>query len=481
MQAEWMKTRQTKYTLYVTVYLLIILAVLGAANWLANRHNKSIDSTSNKKFSLSDQTVKMVKELKNDVTITNYDKTTNFATARDLLDRYANLSTKLHVVYVDPDKKPQLAKAAGVRAYGETYVESGAKKEQAKSLTEEEITGALIRSLKSGVRSVCFVSGSGEHSLDDTGRSGYANAKDALEKNNYKTKTVSLLGGAPKPAEGAAPVETKINPLGAATPGGGAKPEVPADCTILVVGGPKYAYLQPSVDAIQAYVNNGGRLLVMLDPPLKIGREEMQENLALEKQVDTWGVTFEKTLAIDASGIGQIFGLSEVVPLVTSYESHPIVRDLKETATAFPLARTLDVKAGSAEKLFSTSENSYATTNLSSAEIRIDPKKDKKGPLTLGAAGTVKLAGKEGRFVAVGSSNFAANNILRFNGNRDLFLNMMNWLSSDEDLISIRPKEPEDRRLSLSRRQMSTIFSSSVIGLPLIVVACGLMVWWKRR
>jgi ABC-type uncharacterized transport system involved in gliding motility auxiliary subunit len=228
-------------------------------------------------------------------------------------------------------------------------------------------------------------------------------------------------------------------------------------------------------------VNNGGRLLVMLDPPLKIGREEMQENTALEKQVDTWGVTFEKTLAIDASGIGQIFGLSEVVPLVTSYESHAIVRDLKETATAFPLARTLDVKAGSAEKLFSTSDNSYATTNLSSAEIRIDPKKDKKGPLTLGAAGTVKLAGKEGRFVAVGSSSFVANNILRFNGNRDLFLNMMNWLSSDEDLISIRPKEPEDRRLSLSRRQMSTIFSSSVIGLPLIVVAAGLMVWWKRR
>jgi ABC-type uncharacterized transport system involved in gliding motility auxiliary subunit len=101
--------------------------------------------------------------------------------------------------------------------------------------------------------------------------------------------------------------------------------------------------------------------------------------------------------------------------------------------------------------------------------------------LTLAAAGTVKTGGKEGRFVAVGSSNWVANNILRFNGNRDLFLNMMNWLSSDEDLISIRPKEPEDRRLMLSRRQMSMIFSSSVIGLPLIVVVAGLMVWWKRR
>jgi ABC-type uncharacterized transport system involved in gliding motility auxiliary subunit len=479
MQSEWMKTRQTKYTLYVTIYLVVIVAILGAANWLASRHNKSIDATSNKKFSLSDQTVKVVKGLTQDVTITDYDKTTSFTTARDLLDRYGNLSTKLKVVYLDPDKKPQVAKAAGIKAYGEIYVDSGTKKEQAKSLTEEEITGALIRSLKSGERNACFVSGSSEHGLDDAGRAGYSQAKEALEKSNYKPRTVSLIAGA---AAGVAKGETKVNPLATAPAAGGAKAEVPGDCTVLIIGGPKYEYPQPVVDAIQAYVNNGGRVLAMLDPPLKIGREETQDNASLEKLLDSWGVTFEKTLAIDASGVGQIFGLSEVIPLVTSYESHPIVRDLKETATAFPLARTVDLKSGTtAEKLFSTSDNSYATTNLSSAEIRVDPKKDKKGPLALGAAGTVKQGAKEGRFVAVGSSNFIANNILRFNGNRDLFLNMMNWLSSDEDLISIRPKDPEDRRLTLSQRQMSTIFTSSVVGLPLIVVAAGLMVWWKRR
>ncbi len=83
--------------------------------------------------------------------------------------------------------------------------------------------------------------------------------------------------------------------------------------------------------------------------------------------------------------------------------------------------------------------------------------------------------------MVVGSSGWAANNILPFNGNRDLFLNMMNWLSSDEDLISIRPKEPEDRRLSLNRRQMTTVFYSSVIGLPLLVILAGLGVWWRRR
>ena len=285
------------------------------------------------------------------MTITDYDKTSAFTTARDLLDRYDNLSSKLHIVYLDPDKKPQVAKVAGIRAYGQIIVDSGTKKEEAKSLSEEEITGALIRSLKSGERNACFVSGSGEHGLDDTGRTGYANVKEALEKSNYKTRTISLLGGA-APAAGAAVTPAKIEPLGSATPGAGPKPEVPADCTVLVVAGPKYEYMQPAVDAIQKYVTNGGRLLVMLDPALKLGRDETQENTGLDKMLDAWGVTMEKDLAIDASGVGQIFGLSEVVPLVTSYESHPIVRELKETATAFPLARTLEVKTGGREAVF---------------------------------------------------------------------------------------------------------------------------------
>jgi ABC-type uncharacterized transport system involved in gliding motility auxiliary subunit len=159
---------------------------------------------------------------------------------------------------------------------------------------------------------------------------------------------------------------------------------------------------------------------------------------------------------------------------------------MKENATAFPLARSLDVKSvdkAAPEKLFETSANSYATSNLGSNEIRIDTKNDKKGPLTLGAAGSYNTGNpnNQGRFVVVGSSNWAANNILRFNGNRDLFMNMVNWLTSDEDLISIRPKEPENRPLMLTQRQMSTLFWSSVVFLPAIVVLSGMMVWWRRR
>jgi ABC-type uncharacterized transport system involved in gliding motility auxiliary subunit len=192
-------------------------------------------------------------------------------------------------------------------------------------------------------------------------------------------------------------------------------------------------------------------------------------------------------MVIDVSGIGQIFGFNEVVPLVATYESHVIVREMKGVATAFPLARSLETKSAdkvTVDKLFSTSENSAATTklNLTGGQLQLDPKSDKKGPLTLGAAGTYSPGqGPQGRFVVVGSSGFAANNFIGFNGNRDLVLNMVNWLSSDEELISIRPKDPEDRRLSLNRRQMQMILYTSVILLPLAVILAGVSMWWKRR
>ena len=480
MQADWMKTRQTKYTAYVTIYILVIVAALGVANWLAQRHNKSIDSTSNKRFSLSDQTEKIVKGLKQDATITLYDQTGSFTTARDLLDRYDNLSTKLHVVYVDPEKKPLAAKAAGIRRLGTVIVEAGGKKEEAKSLTEEEITGALIRTLKTGERNVCFASGSGEHGIEDTGRSGYSTVKEALEKNNYKTRTISLLEGTAAAAPGGA---VKTTPE--ATPAAPIKRQVPSDCTILVVAGPKLDYFEPAVQAVKEYVQGGGRLLIMLDPVLKVGKDPAAVNAGLVKMLDGWGVTVNADLALDTSGIGQLFGFNEVVPLVTRYESHPIVREMRDIPTAFPLTRTLDVKSGdkgTAEKLFSTSANSYATSNLSTPEIRIDPSKDKKGPLTLGVAGSYKGV-KEGRFVVVGSSEWAGNSMFRVRnvGNMDLLLNMMNWLSSDEDLISIRPKDPEDRRITLTRKQMMTVRTASIFGLPLLVIGWGLMVWRKRR
>jgi len=480
MKADWIKTRQTKYSAYVTVYILVILAVLGVANFLANRYDKSYDATANKQFSLSDQTVKAVKGLKKNVSVTYFGETTQFPPARDLLGRYATLSPKLKVDYIDPVKKPQLARAAGVTQLGTVVVDAGERKESAKSLTEEEITGALIRSVKGGERTACFLTGSGEHGLDDTAGSGFSTLKAALEHNNYKTRSVNLA----QPAA----------PLGATSPGVApvigqvqqAKVEIPKDCTVLVSGGPRFAYSPAEAAAIKAFVEGGGSVLFMLDTPLRIGAQEGIENPEVVKMLAEWGVTMNKDLALDTSGIGQIFGLGPEVAMVTNYESHAIVRDFKEgVPTAIPLSRTLKIEGNTKvtdDKLLSTTDNSLAASNVQGP---VDPKKAVKGPLVLAAAGTYNTGkpGSSGRFVVFGSSQWAANNFLgsRQIANRDLALNTFNWLTSDEDLISIRPKEAEDRRLNISGNRMSLIFWWSVVLLPLSVVGAGLMVWWRRR
>ena len=453
-----MKARQTKYVAYATTYILIIIAVIAVANFLAQRYNKSYDATANKRFSLSDQTQKIVKELKQDVKITYYDETSRFQTGKDLLERYANLSPKVHVDYVDPFKKPQLARQAGIKTAGTAVVEVGTKREEAKSMTEEGVTGAIIRDLKGGTRNVCVVSGSGEHQIEDTERNGYSRLKELLAKDTYDTKTINLLQ----------------------------KAEVPSDCTVLLVGGPTSDYADPEVNAIKAYLENGGRAMILLDPPLKIGKRDIAENPALANVLASWGVTVNKDLILDPNPIGQLAGLGPEIPLVTTYDSHPIVNEMKGTATGFPISRSLDIKNGdktTVQKLFGSSDSSFATSNLSSAEIRIDPAKDKKGPLTMAAAGSYNTGkpNSQGRFVVIGNSGWSANGFLNFNGNRDLMLNSMNWLASDEDLISIRPKEQEDRRINLTRAQFAWLRLVSQFGLPAIVVIGGVMVWWRRR
>jgi ABC-type uncharacterized transport system involved in gliding motility auxiliary subunit len=458
MANQWIKARQTKYAAYAATYILIVIAAVVVANILADRYNKSYDSTANKRYSLSDQTAKIVKGLKQDAVITYFNRSTRFRDGKDILDQYANLSPKLQVKYVDPDKDPELAREYGIRSLGTAVVQIGPKREEAKSMTEEGITGAFIRNLKSNARTVCFIAGSGEHQLDDSNREGMSKFKEVLAKDSYDTKSVDLLS----------------------------KAEVPSDCTTLVIAGPTKTYEQPEVDAIKKYVESGGRALFMLDPPLKLGHEDIADNDALADLLQSWGVTLNKDLILDLNPLGQIAGLGPQVALVTSYASQPIVDQLRGTATGFPLARSLEIKntdKTSVQKLFDSSSTSLATSNLSSPSINVNDPKNKKGPLTIGAAGSYNT-GKEnsqGRFVVVGSSTWAANRFIDFNGNDDLASNTVNWLASDEDLISIRPKAPEDRRITMTGRQLSWVRATSQFALPLVVVIVGVGVWWKRR
>ena len=458
MASQWMQARQTKYAAYATIYILVIIAAAIIANVLADRYNKSYDTTANKRYSLSEQTAKIVKGLKQDATITYFNQSTSFREGKDILDQYKNLSSKVHVEYVDPDKNPQLARAANIRNLGTAVVQIGDRKEEAKSMNEEGITGAFIRDLKNTTRTICFTAGSGEHQIDNSDRDGLSGFKELLGKDSYETQPLNLLQ----------------------------KAEIPATCTALVVAGPTRDYLQPEVDAIKKYVEGGGRALFTLDPPLKLGHDTVSDNDALTSLLESWGVTPQKDLVLDFNPLGQIAGTGPQVALVTNYENQPIVSEMKGMATGFPLSRSLEIKntdKSSVQKMFGSSDDSLATSELSSPKVNRDDPKNKKGPFALAAAGTYNT-GKEnsqGRFVVVGSSSWLANLFIKFNGNGDLALNTINWLSSDEDLISIRPKPQDDRRITMTTSQMIWVRATSQFLLPAIVVIAGVFVWLKRR
>jgi len=479
MAANWIKARQTKYWSYALTYIVVILAVLAAVNFLANRYDKSWDTTANKQFSLSDQTIKVVKGLKQDVNATYFGPTETFSGAggaRDLLDRYSSLSPKFHVTFVDPERKPAIAKASGYRSDAKVLLASGTRKEAAKDLTEEEVTGALIRSLKSGERNVCVLQAANEHSIDDeTQATGYGFMKKLLERDNYQVRTVNLKPAAPDTSK----------PLAVGQTPAPASVEVPKDCTVLVIAGPQLDYPPATVDALKTYEENGGRELILLDSVVPLGRAAPPaENAAFAKVLGDWGVTVNKDLVLDLSGVGRLFGLEPDVPVLLSYESHPITQPLTRIPTAYPVVRSLDIKNGdktTVTKLFGTTEDSVAITSVGPGGA-VDVKKGKKGPLTMAAAGTYNGT-TPGRFIVVGTSLWAENDMLgsRSLGNRDLLANMINWLSSDEDLISIRPKEPEDRPLNLTAQKLTSIFWLSFVIFPLGVVAIGMATWWKRR
>ena len=457
MNRSLLNARQTKYAAYAALYVIVILSIASVANVLANRYNKSYDSTANKRYSLSEQTAKIVKGLKQDAVITYYDKQSGFQPAKDLLDRYSTLSPRIRVKFVDVEKNPQVARAAGVTKLATSFVEVGTKKEEAKSVTESEITGAIIRDLKTTARTVCFVSGSGEHQIDDTQRNGFSHLKDILAKDQYASKSISLLE----------------------------KAEIPSDCTVVVIAGPQSEYVQPAVDAIKKYVEQGGRALIMLDAPLKIGRPTA-DNTALTEVLQSWGVSMDKDLLLDLSPVGQLMGLGPEIALVSSYDSHPIVDAMKGTATGFPLSRSMTVKntdKTNVQKLFESSASSLATAKLDSPNVNPSDPKNQKGPLTIGAAGsyTTGKENSEGRFVVIGSSSWAANSFITFNGNSDLASNALNWLASDEDLISIRPKEQENRNINMTLAQFNWVRLSSQFLLPGALLLAGVSVWWRRR
>jgi ABC-type uncharacterized transport system involved in gliding motility auxiliary subunit len=431
-------------------------------NYLAVQYNKTFDATQQKLYSLSDQTLRVLDELKSDVRIYYFDQQFRFPEAKNSLVRYENASNRITVQYVDPDADPALARALNVRTPGSTIVEVGASRSEAPSTSEEDVTNTIIKAIKGEVKQACFLTGHGEATIEDQDRMGISLLAGEAAAANYSTNTISLL-------------ET---------------PDIPASCRVVVIAGPSTAYLEPEVEILRQYANSGGRLLLLFDYDADSGLEA----LAAE-----WGVDVHEDLVIDQSGIGQLLGGSPLAPIINNFDpQHPIGRVMRNVYAIFPMTRSIGIGSGDAGwtalSLAETSADSFATAGFSIVDGKMTLSESAQrtpGPITVAAAASLQIPAaegespeaekREGRVVAAGTSQFARNLALGQGGNRDLALNMLSWLTSDEDLISIRPVTAGSTPIELSQSDVIRILVGLVVGIPLIIIVAGVRTWWVRR
>ncbi|MBK9313072.1 MAG: GldG family protein [Acidobacteria bacterium] len=426
---------------------IAVIAILGVLNYLGYRYHKRFDLTAEGLYSLSDQSKKILSGLSKDVRVIRFDKADD-QRLTDLMAEFKYNSQKIKFERIDPQQKPEVARQFNVQRMGETVVAAGERIERPTGSNEQDLINAIMKVTRDQLKTICFVEGHGEKEMAGTTPEGYGTVNSGLKNENYQSKSVNLVTAN----------------------------EVPTDCSVLVIAGPKSAYFPQEAAMIGKYLDAGGKGLVMIDPETDPGLNDM---------LKSWNIEIGNDTVIDVSGVGRLFGTGPAVPLVGTYGEHPITKDMGRTATFFPLARS--VKTGEAAKgdmfftdLLKTSDASWGETNLQGNEAKFDEGADKKGPVTLGVTASKKTGEKEGRLVVVGDSDFATNNYVRMRQRRS-FLNSINWLAQDEDLISIRPKSMTNRSVTMTESQQRTFFWLTVLLMPLAVIGTGAYVWWKRR
>lgn len=463
--------REARFGTLAFASIAVVLAILIGINYLASRRNKRWDLTAAKQYTLSEQTKKILASLERPVTIRVFDRSEGFERFRERLDEYKYLSDKVSVEYIDVERRPADATRFEVQQFGTVVFEYDGRVARVTSDAEQELTNGLIKVIQGRESKVYFVQGHGEKNPADSDRNGYGTIASALTSDNFAHGTLVIAQ----------------------------QGSIPADATVLIVAGPTSDFLAPEIEILEGYLARGGKLYVLLDPPAKPGAPELTNLVTLVKK---WGIEPGVNIVVDGSGVGQMLGTGPEVPIAVKYNPHPITENF-DVLTAYSFARSVSANpAGAnnrfAQNLVETAASAWGETNIqelmTSGRVAQD-EKDVSGPVSLGAAVSAPVDGAAGappdgadeapkpetRLVVMGDSDFAANRWLGISGNRDLFLNSVNWLAQQEDLISVRAKDPEDRRITLTADQDRRIFWLTIILIPGLILFMGIYTWWRRR
>ncbi|HXW07977.1 MAG TPA: Gldg family protein [Vicinamibacterales bacterium] len=466
--------RQARYGTLAAASILVVLGILAAINYLAERHNKRWDLTAAKQFTLSEQTQKVVRALDKPVRVTVFARTEDFPRFRERLDEYQYLSSQLQIEYIDPEKRPALAERLKESSLGTVVLEYEGRVQRVTSEAEQDLTNGLIKVVQGTQHKVYFVQGHGERDTSGSDGPGYGAISRELGSDNFTTESLVLL-----------------------------QQDVPADASVLVIAGPKSDLLPQEVDKLRGYLAKGGKLLALIDPPQSAGAAPLSNLVGLLKE---WSIDVGTNAVLDP--MSQLRNTDPSVPVAAPpYPSHPITNTFR-LLTAYPYARSVRPVDGATGSKVPTSfvqsgPNSWAESDLTLLTTRGEArpefdKGDVQGPVSLAVALSAPVEGAtpppadqaadapgqnkpETRIVVVGDSDFAANNSVGVIGNRDMFLNIVNWLAQQENLIAVRPRDPEDRRITLSAGQDRLIFWFTVLIIPGLILLAGVQTWWRRR
>ena len=470
--AAAMQRRQTRLGTITISSIAVVLGILVLINLIGTRQSKRWDLTAGGVYTLSDQTQNILKKLDGPLTMRVFDKAAGLAQFKDQIAEYEHTSSQIKTEYIDVYKSPAKARQYQVQSEGTVVLEYNGRTERVVGTGEQDLTNGIIKVVTGSQKKVYLSQGHGERSADSTDRTGYSTVKSSLERENYTVDKLAIVQ----------------------------QGQIPGDATLLIIAGPRTDLLAPEVDAIRRYLAGGGKLMVMLDPPETTKAAPLPN---IEGLLREWGFEVGNNIVVDASGIGQIFGADAATPVAASYPAHPIT-DKFNLMTAYPLARSMSPIAGGVgghtpETFIQTSPRSWGESDIDglmkSGEVKFDEGKDLKGPVSLGAAvsaaaadapktaeGADKPAKKaETRVVAIGDSDFAANAYINVQGNRDMFMNTIGWLAQQENLISIRPREASDRRLTMTAAETRMVFFMAIIGFPGFILGFGIYTWWRRR
>jgi ABC-type uncharacterized transport system involved in gliding motility auxiliary subunit len=460
----YFRKRNARYGAVATTGVIVALAIVVAANYLSARQNKRWDLTANQQNSLSEQTVKVLQGLTAPVKFTVFDRQTEFDRFRGRLEEYRYHSDQVSVEYIDPDTRPVVAREYDIQAYGTVVIDYMGRRERVTTDTEQDLTNGLIKALSDQQRKVYFVQGHGEKDSNDTERDGYSALTGMLRRDNYLVEPLVLAQ----------------------------QKEVPADATVVVIAGPTTDLLPAEAEALRQYLGKAGKLMVLLDPPVG-GQPAQLPNI--DTLLSEWGIAAGNNVVVDVSGATN----EPSIAVAATYPTHPINENFG-TLTIYPLARTVEPMPGSPggrtpQTIVQTSGGSWAESNLGSLStgVQMDPATDKPGPLSVGVAVSAgagdappaPAAGDapkpETRVVVFGDSDFGTNAYAGVPGNPNFFANAINWLAQQENLIAIRPKEAGDRRVTMTPRQQTAAFLTSIFLLPAVVFGAGIYTWWRRR